>query len=95
MEDGQVVNQRVKLAPDGIGRKTPARQPRPFEGVLTLSNGSGVNSVQRFCSSGDRCGLPQAHRFGTKLAKCLAGNQMTLDVEGVVDGGVGREKSLR
>ena len=86
MEDGQIVSQGVKLEPDRIGRKTSARQPRPFEGVLTLSNGSRVNSVQRICSSGDRCGLPQAHRFGTKLAKCLAGDEMTLNVEGIVVG---------
>ena len=30
-----------------------------------------------------------------KLAQCFSGNQMTLDVEGVVDGGVGGEKPLR
>ena len=58
-------------------------------GVVTLSNGRRVSSVQRFCSSGDRCSLPQAHRFGTKLAKCLAGYEMTLNVEDVVNGSMG------
>jgi hypothetical protein len=39
--------------------------------------------------------LPHPHRFTSELAKRLAGNEMALEVEGVVDGGVDREKSLR
>ena len=45
---------------------------------------------------GVRCdGLPQVHCVVAKLAQRSSGNQMTLDVEGVVDGSVGREKPLR
>jgi hypothetical protein len=32
--------------------------------------------------------LPRPHRFAAKLAKRLTGDEMTLDVEGIVDGGV-------
>ena len=35
------------------------------------------------------CGAPRAHRRGAKRAVRLGGSEMTLDVEGVVDGGVG------
>jgi len=46
-------------------------------------------------SGGAHCALPYSHRFSAELAHCSAGGQVTLDVEGVVDGGVGGEKLLR
>ncbi len=63
-------------------------------GVVTLSNCSHVNFAKKFCSSGSSSSLPYAHRLIAKLAQRLTGNQMALDVEGVVDGGVSGEKSL-
>ena len=43
--------------------------------------------------SGNR-GRPSGHRFGAKAAKGRFADQMTLDVEGVVDRRVDAEKSL-
>ncbi len=45
-------------------------------------------------SSSCNHGLPGIHRFTAKKPHCLASDQMTLDIEGVVDGGVGGEKPL-
>ncbi len=65
------------------------------KGVVTLSNCSRVNLAGKFGSSRGRHSLPGTHCLVAKLAKYLAGNQMALDVEDIVDGGVGGEKSLR
>jgi hypothetical protein len=39
-------------------------------------------------NSGGRDRAPFIHRLRAKLAECVPGDQMTLDVEAVVDGGV-------
>ncbi len=39
--------------------------------------------------------LPLLRLLGTELAECLPGDQMALRIEGIVDGGVGREETLR
>ena len=63
-------------------------------GVVTLPRGSRrtLQRVLRSSCSGRR--LPRSHSFAAKLAQCLARNQVSLDVEGVVDGGVYCKKSL-
>ena len=66
----------------------------PADGAVTLSNPSRANLEGMFGSLRDRHGLPDIHCLVAKLAWRLSGNQMTLDVEDVVDGGVGRKKSL-
>ena len=40
------------------------------------------------------CGPPRGHRHGAKRAVRLGGDEMALDVEGVVDGGVCGKKFL-
>ena len=52
---------------------------------------SGQRSV-RSCGRG--CGRPYRIGFGSEEPKRRAGDQVTLVVEGVVDGGVGGEESL-
>ena len=61
----------------------------PCNGAITLSNRSSVELAEQLCSRRGCHGLPYAHRFVAKPAYCLSGNQMALDVEGVVGGGVG------
>ena len=39
--------------------------------------------------------LPRDHRFTAELTKAFARDEVSLNVEGIVDGGVGGEKSLR
>ena len=58
------------------------------EGVVTLLV-DGRRCLQRLLLS-SRSGhcSPCPHSFATKLAKCLTADQVTLNVEGVVDGGV-------
>ena len=61
--------------------------------VVTLLNDRAVNWHRTQAQAVAVC-----HRLIAWLRnrrKVFSGNQMTLDVEGVVDGGVGREKSLR
>jgi hypothetical protein len=45
-------------------------------------------------SSGRRCGSPRLERFASENAERVAGCEMTLDVENVVDGGVNEEDAL-
>ena len=64
-------------------------------GVVTLTATARALAVG-YCGSCRRCCLPPLlRRLGAELAECLPGNQMTLRVEGVVDGGVGGEETLR
>ena len=65
------------------------------EGIVTLLNGRAANWHKTQAQAAAGGGLPQALCVVAKLAQCFSGNQMTLDVEGVVDGCVGREKTLR
>jgi hypothetical protein len=44
--------------------------------------------------SGGRCCLPRLKRFASEDAERVAGCEMTLDVEIVVDGGVNGQKAL-
>ena len=46
----------------------------------------------RSCSHGRH--LPCQIGFGSEETKCGSADQVALRIEGVVDGGVGREKSL-
>ena len=64
-------------------------------GVVTLTAAARALAVG-YCGLCRRCRLPPLlRRLDAELAECLPGNQVTLDVEGVVDGGMGGQKSLR
>ncbi len=58
------------------------------KGVVTLRSRKRVNFAQTLCSSGGGHSPPRIHRFTAKLAKRSARDQMALDIESVVDGGV-------
>ena len=53
-----------------------------------------MDFAQTLNSSGGGHSSPRVHRIAAELAKRSAGDQMTLDIESVVDGGVGGQKSL-
>ena len=60
----------------------------PATGIVTLLV-DGRRCLQRvFPSSRSGHCSPWPHSFAAKLAKCLTADQVTLNVEGVVDGGV-------
>ncbi len=63
------------------------------DGVVTLRSPKRVDIAQTLSSSGGSHSPPRFRRFTAELAKRSAGDQMTLDIESVVDGGVGGEKS--
>ena len=70
-----------------LGKAGPRTQG-PADGVVTLLVG-GRRCLQRvFPSSRSGHCSPCPHSFAAKLAKCLTADQVTLNVEGVVDGGV-------
>ena len=50
--------------------------------------------VQRRPSSCRRRGQPGCHRVGPQMTECAAADQMALDVEVIIDGGMSGEKSL-
>jgi hypothetical protein len=64
-------------------------------GLVTLSNQVREKPALPKVSSCRGCLAPRAHRHGAKRAMRLSRGQMALDVEGVVDGGMDREESLR
>ena len=70
-----------------------ARAGRSGAVNLTKAGRSWTSELSGSSSSGH--GPPRVHRVTAELAHCLASDQMTLDIEGVVDGGVGGEKPLR
>ena len=57
--------------------------------VVTLTDLRRKNTRQRRVSRRSSYGMPPFHRFSSELAQCSARDQMTLDVESVVDRGVG------
>ena len=67
---------------------TPALGADGKDGAVTLPVGTR-KTLHRACPS-SRSGhcSPCPHSFAAKLAKCLTADQVTLNVEGVVDGGV-------
>ncbi len=67
--------------------------PFGVERVVTLRSPKRVDFAHALSSSGGSHSPPRVRRFTAELAKRSAGDQMTLDIESVVDGGVGGEKS--
>ena len=65
------------------------------EGAVNLTKAGRSWTSELSGSSSSGHGPPRVHRVTAELAHCLASDQMTLDIEGVVDGGVGGEKPLR
>ena len=61
--------------------------PEFSRGIVTLLNEERKKAASRRSSSGHR--TPDVHRRGAEAAVRRRGCQMTLDVEGVVDGGMG------
>ncbi len=83
-----------------LRRQTKVRTPltsfdRAFWGRCHVVELQARQLGDAFDSRGCCHSLPCHHRLAAKLAKRVAAHQMALDVEGVVDGGVGGEKSLR
>ena len=68
---------------------------RDAEGAVNLTKAGRSWTSELSGSSSSGHGPPRVHRVTAELAHCLASDQMTLDIEGVVDGGVGGEKPLR
>jgi hypothetical protein len=64
-------------------------------GIVTFTWAGHIDAGLWYRSCG--CGHlpPLLHRFGAELTKRAAGDQMALRVEGVVNGGMGGQKSLR
>jgi hypothetical protein len=61
--------------------------------TLTVAGQTFGRRMPRSCRSGHL--PPLLRRLGAELAKRFSGDQIALDVEGVVNGGVGGQKSLR
>ena len=64
-------------------------------GIVTLTSSCRTNFQSARLSSGGSRRLPCAHRFTSKLAKGLSGDEVTLRVEDVVDSSVGGQELLR
>ena len=93
MQKGLMHQSQLDNSDEVTGPKVEFLMGSP-DGVVTLPRGrrKTLQRVLRSSCSGRR--LPSPHSFAAKLAKCLARNQVSLDVEGVVDGGVYCKKSL-
>ncbi len=63
------------------------------QGIDTLTGAVGRNAP-RPRSGCEAALLPNSKRLGTKILEDAAWQKMALDVEGVLDGGVDREKVL-
>ena len=77
-------------------KKSP-RMPRSSNartGVVTLPCGEREASAPQELSGHCDCGPPRGHRRSAKRAVRLGGDEMALDVEGIVDGGVCGKKFL-
>jgi hypothetical protein len=57
-------------------------------GLVTVSIVTRRRPMSTLRSDRRRRGLPCSHGLAAELSKCLAGDEMALDVEGVVDGGM-------
>ena len=68
---------------------------RTFEGIVTLTCGGHVDAKRRHRSRGCSHLTPLFEGFVAELSERAAGDQMALRVEGVVDGGMSGQKSLR
>ena len=65
----------------------------PWEGIDTLTAADGRNAP----SSGSGCEAalpPDSKRLGSKTLEDAAWQEVALDVEGVLDGGVDRQEAL-
>jgi hypothetical protein len=63
------------------------------EGTITLPNDERNNAPGTFCSRRANCLMPGRHSRSPETA-CFSGNEVALDVEGVVGGSMNGEKSL-
>lgn len=64
-------------------------------GIVTLTFAGHMDAKLWNRSHGRSHLTPLAEGFSSKLVERATGNQMALDIEEVVDGGVDREKALR
>jgi hypothetical protein len=63
-------------------------------GFVTLTTVDRTTPHQAFRSGDESHSTPCVRRVTAELTKSSAGDEMTLNVEGVVDGSVNRQKSL-
>ena len=66
----------------------------PPEGIVTLPSGDQQGANADFASHAADGSFPMRHRFGSEGSQGRAGDEVALQVEGVVDGGMEAEKSL-
>ena len=79
------VNAQLICGPNGSRRTSPTCS----SGFVTLPcRERKVSAAQELLGRCD-CGPPRGHRGTAKRAVRLGGDEMALEVEGVVDGGVG------
>lgn len=78
---------RIRLAFPDLSKGEAAADAE--YGIVTLPNEDCEELVASIVSGHRNRRSPRVHRHGAKASVRLGGCQMTLDVEGVVDGGVG------
>jgi hypothetical protein len=72
-----------------LRRRAPTVRFMTFDGVVTLPTKEREESTARAISSSRDDLAPRTHRRGAEGAVRSGRGEMALDVEGVVDGGVG------
>ena len=81
------------------GCQTERERPYRFQLPARHCHGKSFRLEERIynrAGSGGQCGYPpMLHRLASEPAKRVAGEEVTLNVEGVVDGGVAGEEALR
>ena len=87
--DGEGQRFATRQPADRAAEKCASEFPDACDGFVTLPCGEReVSAPQELLGRCD-CGPPRGHRRSAKRAVRLGGDEMALDVEGVVDGGVG------
>jgi len=76
------IDSPMPMPPDLVVKKT-------LNGIVTLSNGERKKPAALDISSGRDGDAPRVHRRGAEGAMRLGRGEVALDVENVVDGGMG------
>jgi hypothetical protein len=77
-----------------FGSRRHRAKPGRAAGFVTLTTIGRTTPHQAFRSGDESHGTPCVRRVTAELTKSSAGDEITLNVEGVVDSGVNRQKSL-
>src|SRR5215472_13690057 len=75
-------------------RRCPQNNRIPASGFVTLPSIGQEGARAGLGSGRNGRSLPVRHRFGSELSQGRAGDEVALEVEGVVDGSVDAEKAL-